>query len=89
MVDSNDRGRLQEARREVLTVLGEDQMRGVPLVVLANKQDLPKAMTPAQVTEGLGLRSISNRFALIAVKYIWAILSNWVVHVWLPSYDRC
>ena len=62
MVDSNDRSRLQEAREELLTVLGDDEMRGVPVVVLANKQDLPNAMSPAEIIDGLHLRKLSNKW---------------------------
>ena len=40
-MDSADRERLQESRDELLNVLNADEMRGVPVVVLANKQDLP------------------------------------------------
>ena len=41
IVDSNDRERLQEARDELHGILDSDEMRGVPVVVIANKQDLP------------------------------------------------
>jgi len=40
VVDSADRLRLDESRHELHNVLQDDTMRGVPLVVLANKQDL-------------------------------------------------
>nr|KAG5708008.1 hypothetical protein BaRGS_025146 [Batillaria attramentaria] len=41
VVDSADRERLVESREELHNVLSSDEMRGVPVVVLANKQDLP------------------------------------------------
>ena len=41
VVDSNDRSRFDTARQELLRVLEADEMRAVPVVVLANKQDLP------------------------------------------------
>jgi GTPase SAR1 family protein len=41
IVDSNDRERLKEARDELHGILDSDEMRGVPVVVIANKQDLP------------------------------------------------
>ena len=31
------------------------------MLVLANKQDLPNKLTPAQVSEGLGLTSLRER----------------------------
>ena len=41
MVDSADRERMIEAREELFGILESDEMRGVPVVVIANKQDLP------------------------------------------------
>lgn len=43
-MDSNDRERLQEARDELHGILDSDEMRGVPVVVIANKQDLPRKL---------------------------------------------
>lgn len=61
VVDANDRERLAEARDELARVLSEDQLDGVPLLVFANKQDLPRAMTPSEVADGLGLASLKKR----------------------------
>lgn len=43
-MDSNDKERLQEARDELHGILDSDEMRGVPVVVIANKQDLPRKL---------------------------------------------
>ena len=40
-MDSNDRERILESREELFGILQNDEMRGVPVVVIANKQDLP------------------------------------------------
>jgi ADP-ribosylation factor protein 1 len=61
VVDSNDRYRIEDAREELMKMLNEDEMRETALLVFANKQDLPNAMTAAEVTEGLGLHSLRNR----------------------------
>merc|ERR1712159_394777 len=53
VVDSNDRDRVEDAREELAKMLNEDEMRDAVLLVLANKQDLPNAMTAAEVTEKL------------------------------------
>ena len=50
MVDSSDRARLDEARDELFGIVKTDQMRGVPVVVVANKQDMPGAYVVACVT---------------------------------------
>jgi ADP-ribosylation factor protein 1 len=55
VVDSNDRDRLGEVHDELHRMLAEDELRGVPLLVLANKQDLPGALPTAALTERLGL----------------------------------
>merc|ERR1711990_864219 len=61
VVDSNDRDRVDDAREELTKMLNEDEMRDAVLLVFANKQDLPNAMTAAEVTEKLGLHNMRNR----------------------------
>mmetsp|Transcript_6815 Transcript_6815/g.10054 ORF Transcript_6815/g.10054 Transcript_6815/m.10054 type:complete len:182 (-) Transcript_6815:38-583(-) len=61
VVDSNDRDRVDDAREELHRMLNEDQLRDVVLLVFANKQDLPNAMTASEVTEKLGLHAIRGR----------------------------
>lgn len=39
----------------------EEKLRGVPLLVYANKQDLGHAVTAADIAEGLGLHNIKDR----------------------------
>eukprot|EP01090_Pellita_catalonica_P021936 TRINITY_DN834_c0_g2_i1.p1 TRINITY_DN834_c0_g2~~TRINITY_DN834_c0_g2_i1.p1 ORF type:complete len:183 (+),score=38.94 TRINITY_DN834_c0_g2_i1:68-616(+) len=61
VVDSSDTERLKEARDELHKTLKSDLLKNVPLLVLANKQDLPHARSPAQITQELDLTSIRNR----------------------------
>jgi len=61
VVDSNDRDRVEDAREELTKMLNEDEMRDAVLLVFANKQDLPNAMTAAEVTEKLGLHNLRSR----------------------------
>ncbi|CAN6636134.1 ADP-ribosylation factor 2 [Trichomonascus vanleenenianus] len=61
VVDSNDRDRMNEAREELQRMLNEDELRDALLLVFANKQDLPNAMTPAEITDKLGLQSLKQR----------------------------
>jgi ADP-ribosylation factor protein 1 len=58
VVDSSDRGRISEARDELHRLLNEDELRGAMLLVFANKQDLPDAMTAAEMTDKLGLHAL-------------------------------
>merc|ERR1712222_78622 len=61
VVDSSDRERIQDAREELSQMLSEDEMRDAILLVFANKQDLPNAMSAAEMTEKLGLHGTRNR----------------------------
>lgn len=45
VIDSSDSTRFAEAKTELTSILTDDQMRGVPFVILANKQDLPGRRT--------------------------------------------
>ncbi|XP_022625441.1 ADP-ribosylation factor-like protein 14 [Seriola dumerili] len=58
VVDSWDETRLEEARKELHRVLRYESLRGVPLVVLANKQDLPGALSPEALCLKLDLRRV-------------------------------
>eukprot|EP00518_Triparma_eleuthera_P006726 CAMPEP_0182487554 /NCGR_PEP_ID=MMETSP1319-20130603/47963_1 /TAXON_ID=172717 /ORGANISM="Bolidomonas pacifica, Strain RCC208" /LENGTH=237 /DNA_ID=CAMNT_0024689679 /DNA_START=465 /DNA_END=1179 /DNA_ORIENTATION=- len=58
VVDSNDRDRVEAARDEMHRMLNEDELRDAILLVFANKQDLPNAMSAAEMTDKLGLHSL-------------------------------
>ena len=72
VVDSNDRERIAEARDELNRMLAEDELRDAVLLVFANKQDLPHAMNPAEITDKLGLHNMRNRNWYIQVKILRA-----------------
>ena len=55
------RERVGEARDELQRMLNEDELRDAVLLVFCNKQDLPNAMSAAEVTEKLGLQSLRQR----------------------------
>merc|ERR1712004_334480 len=61
VVDSQDRGRLEEAKEELDGVLNDDRLRNATLLVFNNKQDMPNAATTTEVTEKLGLRNRRER----------------------------
>jgi len=61
VVDSNDRDRAGEARDELHRMLKEDELHDAVLLVFANKQDLPNAMSAAEITDKLGLNSLRQR----------------------------
>ncbi|KMT09761.1 hypothetical protein BVRB_6g127420 [Beta vulgaris subsp. vulgaris] len=61
VVDSNDIERIMEARDELHKMLNDDELRDATLLVFANKQDLPNAMTVADISDKLGLHSLRQR----------------------------
>ena len=61
VVDSNDRDRIGEARDELMRMLNENELADAPLLVFANKQDLPNAMNVTEITDKLGLLALRQR----------------------------
>jgi len=68
VVDSNDRERITEAQEELQKMLQEDELRDATLLVFANKQDLPNAMTASELTDKLGLQNLRNRRVRLLVE---------------------
>ncbi|NXS99412.1 ARL14 protein, partial [Jacana jacana] len=50
VVDSSDKRRLEESKKEFELILKNESIRRVPVVMLANKQDLPGALNAEEVT---------------------------------------
>ncbi|KFY15356.1 hypothetical protein V491_05711 [Pseudogymnoascus sp. VKM F-3775] len=55
VIDSSDRDRIDEARRELHRIITDAEMKDSLLLVFANKQDTKGAMSPKEVTEALEL----------------------------------
>ena len=67
VVDSADEVRFNEARRELWTyVINNNEVGDIPILVLANKQDLPEAKSAGQVAMNLDLHKV--------VKHSYAIV---------------
>ena len=62
VIDSNDGGRLDEVSKELHSLMAEDQLRDVTLLLLCNKQDLPHAETVQTINEKLGLMKIKQKW---------------------------
>uniref|UniRef100_A0A670J7K4 ADP-ribosylation factor-like protein 14 n=1 Tax=Podarcis muralis TaxID=64176 RepID=A0A670J7K4_PODMU len=58
VVDSADSTRFEEAKSELEALLETKDLQDVPVVLLANKQDLPGAWAPLEVAEKMGLRKL-------------------------------
>ena len=50
MIDCADRRRIDETGVELQSLLEEEKLAGVPLLIFANKKDLMNAMTPDEVS---------------------------------------
>jgi small GTP-binding protein len=65
VVDSNDKDRVEDAAEELKKMLNEDELKDCAVLVMANKQDLPGAMSPNEVTEKLGMSQLKGRQWLV------------------------
>mmetsp|Transcript_29183 Transcript_29183/g.59803 ORF Transcript_29183/g.59803 Transcript_29183/m.59803 type:complete len:205 (-) Transcript_29183:48-662(-) len=61
MVDSTmDQERVDEARKELQLIVNDDKLRNAAVLVLANKQDLPKAAPVDEIVKALGLLELPS-----------------------------
>ena len=65
VVDSNDRERIGEAAEELKKMLAEDELKDSVVLIMANKQDLDGALSPADVTKELGMSELKGRTWLV------------------------
>lgn len=61
VIDSADRRRVEETGVELQQLLDEEKLSHVPVLILANKQDLLNALSPAEITAELGLNEVRDR----------------------------
>lgn len=68
VIDSVDEDRFEEARIELMRTLKFPQNAHVPLLILANKHDLPDSKDPTEIARTLGLQDLNG-------KHLWHIQS--------------
>lgn len=61
VVDSCDHERMQIAKRELMSIVEEEELKNAVICVFANKQDMPQAMSTADIAEAMGLSSIVDK----------------------------
>ena len=61
VIDSNDRDRIEEVREEIWRFVGEDELSDSVILIMANKQDLPNAMSVTELTDKLELNKIRDK----------------------------
>ncbi|CAD5122488.1 DgyrCDS10911 [Dimorphilus gyrociliatus] len=60
VVDSADRRRMKDCKKELDDLLVEERLAGATLLVFANKQDLPGAMSGEEIKKELQLEKITS-----------------------------
>jgi ADP-ribosylation factor protein 1 len=60
VVDSNDTERIPKAREEIQKMMQDDVLRDAVVLVFANKQDLPHAVSCSELSDKLRLNSLKN-----------------------------
>nr|CEL65463.1 TPA: ADP-ribosylation factor domain-containing protein, putative [Neospora caninum Liverpool] len=72
VVDSADRPRMDVCREELHKLMKEERLAGATLLVFANKQDVPSAMTAAEISQALELDAMKeSRHWSIAACSAW------------------
>jgi small GTP-binding protein len=60
VVDSSNQERIGEAAEEFHKLMKEEQLENVPVLILANKQDIENSLSVEKVAEELDLKSLKN-----------------------------
>ncbi|CAF3922874.1 unnamed protein product [Adineta steineri] len=61
VIDSHDVERLNESKDDMDRMLGEDELRDIPLLIYLNKTDLPNGLKQEQIIKEMKLNDIKNR----------------------------
>ena len=65
VIDSNDKERFEQAKEALSLLISNDEFKNVPLLVLANKQDLNMAYLPTKIIEILDMAKIKDNKWLV------------------------
>jgi ADP-ribosylation factor-like protein 1 len=60
-IDSSDKERIDIVKQEIFILLEEEELKNVPIAILANKQDKVGCFSEIEITEKLELNKIKNR----------------------------
>ncbi|EAW78629.1 ADP ribosylation factor like GTPase 14 [Homo sapiens] len=60
VVDSTDKQRLEESQRQFEHILKNEHIKNVPVVLLANKQDMPGALTAEDITRMFKVKKLCS-----------------------------
>lgn len=68
VVDSSDVGRMEDAKNEFLRIVDDAEIKDASVLVFANKCDLPKAASAAEVAELLDLGRLAQEGRAVHVQ---------------------
>lgn len=52
---------MEIAKRELLNIIEEEELKNAVVCIFANKQDMPDAMSTSEIAEALGLSTIIDK----------------------------
>lgn len=61
VVDSNDPERIDESSEELARILASEEMKGAAVLLLANKQDIPGALSVSQIVDKMNMDRFRGR----------------------------
>ncbi|EFC49396.1 ARF/SAR family small GTPase [Naegleria gruberi] len=70
VIDSADTDRLEDCKRELNLLLGEEKLAGASLLILANKSDLDNALSVSDIAKFLGLEQLSQTTETTTTRHI-------------------
>ena len=60
VIDSNDNGRIEECKKEFQHLLNCIELESIPVLIYANKQDLPNAQKVYKIAENIELNKVKT-----------------------------
>lgn len=61
VIDSTDKERIGLTKKELASMLEEEELKSTILLVFANKQDMKGALSEVEISQQLGLHAIKDR----------------------------
>ncbi len=73
VLDSADHTRLDEALEEFNKILPKDTLKDVPILIVANKQDLPEALETQEIWKKFKIAEIKQPVAVLSTSAVTGV----------------